>query len=79
MRLLSVEKDYRNGFVFSKLVGLLAQHFKDLGDSEQTPCDLATLVDYTHLTAMRAPRWRRWRQPKSITQRWGGSVKSRMR
>lgn len=32
------------------------QHFKDLGDSEQTPCDMATLVDYTHLTAMRAPR-----------------------
>lgn len=32
------------------------QHFKDLGDSEQTPCDLATVVDYTHLTAMRAPR-----------------------
>lgn len=32
------------------------QHFKDLGDSEQTPCDLATLVDYTHLTAMRAPK-----------------------
>ena len=32
------------------------QHFKDLGDSAQTPCDLATLVDYTHLTAMRAPR-----------------------
>ena len=32
------------------------QHFKDLGDSEQTPCDLATLVDYTHLTAMQAPR-----------------------
>ena len=31
-------------------------HFKDLGDSEQTPSDLATLVDYTHLTAMRAPR-----------------------
>ena len=31
-------------------------HLKDLGDSEQTPCDLATLVDYTHLTAMRAPR-----------------------
>ncbi len=23
----------------------------DLGDSEQTPCDLATIVDYTHLTA----------------------------
>ncbi|HEX4613329.1 MAG TPA: hypothetical protein VH092_34405 [Urbifossiella sp.] len=32
------------------------RHFKDLGDSEQTPADLATLVDYTHLTAMRAPR-----------------------
>ena len=31
-------------------------HFKDLGDSEQTPSDLATVVDYTHLTAMRAPR-----------------------
>lgn len=28
----------------------------DLGDSEQTPCDMATVVDYTHLTAMRAPR-----------------------
>jgi hypothetical protein len=28
----------------------------DLGDSEQTPCDLATVVDYTHLTAMMAPR-----------------------
>ena len=33
-----------------------ANHFKDLGDSEQTPNDLATLVDYTHLTAMMAPR-----------------------
>ena len=31
VRLLSVEKEFRNGFVFSKLVGLLAQHFKDLG------------------------------------------------
>jgi hypothetical protein len=31
-------------------------HFKDLGDSEQTPCDLATVADYTHLTALRAPR-----------------------
>ena len=28
----------------------------DLGDSEQTPSDLATVVDYTHLTAMMAPR-----------------------
>ena len=33
-----------------------AWHLKDLGDSEQTPNDLATLVDYTHLTAMMAPR-----------------------
>jgi hypothetical protein len=32
------------------------QHWKDLGDSEQTPCDLATVVDYTHLTAMLGPR-----------------------
>jgi len=32
------------------------RHLKDLGDSEQTPCDLATLADYTHLTAMLAPR-----------------------
>ena len=32
------------------------QHFKDLGDSEQTPCDLATVADYTHLTALMAPR-----------------------
>jgi hypothetical protein len=32
------------------------QHFKDLGDSEQTPCDLATIADYTQLTAMLAPR-----------------------
>jgi dienelactone hydrolase len=28
----------------------------DLGDSEQTPSDLATVVDYTHLTALMAPR-----------------------
>lgn len=33
-----------------------ARYFSDLGDSEQTPSDLATVVDYTHLTAMRAPR-----------------------
>ena len=32
------------------------KHFKDLGDSEQTPCDLARYADYTHLTAMMAPR-----------------------
>ncbi len=31
-------------------------HMKDVGDSEQIPVDLATLVDYTHLTAMMAPR-----------------------
>jgi len=28
----------------------------DLGDSEQTPTDLAAVADYTHLTAMLAPR-----------------------
>ncbi len=28
----------------------------DLGDSEQTPTDLAVYADYTHLTAMLAPR-----------------------
>ena len=28
----------------------------DLGDAEQTPSDLASVADYTHLTAMRAPR-----------------------
>jgi dienelactone hydrolase len=32
------------------------RHEKDLGDSEQTPTDLATIADYTHLTAMMAPR-----------------------
>jgi hypothetical protein len=33
----------------------IVQH-KDLGDSEQTPCDLATVADYNHLTALMAPR-----------------------
>jgi hypothetical protein len=33
-----------------------ARNFSDLGDSEQTPSDLATIVDYAHLTAMLAPR-----------------------
>ena len=28
----------------------------DLGDSEQTPSDLATVADYSHLTALMAPR-----------------------
>ena len=32
------------------------RHAEDLGDPEQAPCDLAVLADYTHLTAMRAPR-----------------------
>jgi len=32
------------------------QYLEDLGDSEQAPNDLALLADYTHLTAMRAPR-----------------------
>jgi dienelactone hydrolase len=32
------------------------KHYKDLGDSEQTPCDMATVADYTHLTALMAPR-----------------------
>jgi aspartate aminotransferase-like enzyme len=31
VRLLSVEKDYRNGFVFSRLTGLLARHFRGQG------------------------------------------------
>lgn len=30
--------------------------FSDLGDSEQTPVDLATCADYNHLTALLAPR-----------------------
>src|SRR5439155_14876743 len=32
------------------------RHGSDLGDSEQTPCDLGKFIDYSHLTAMRAPR-----------------------
>lgn len=32
------------------------RHFSDLGDSEQTPCDLAVYADYHHLTAFRAPQ-----------------------
>src|SRR6185503_3925327 len=30
-------------------------NFSDLGDSEQTPCDLGTVADYEHLTAILAP------------------------
>lgn len=33
-----------------------ARHLPDLGDSEQTPTDLAAIADYTHLTALLAPR-----------------------
>lgn len=33
-----------------------AGYFMDLGDSEQTPCDLATVTDYAVMTAMMAPR-----------------------
>jgi dienelactone hydrolase len=32
------------------------KNFSDLGDSEQTPVDLATVSDYSHLTVLRAPR-----------------------
>lgn len=32
------------------------KNFSDLGDSEQTPVDLATTADYAHLTALLAPR-----------------------
>jgi dienelactone hydrolase len=30
--------------------------FSELGDSEQAPTDLAAIADFTHLTALRAPR-----------------------
>jgi len=32
------------------------KNFSDLGDSEQTPVDLAETTDYSHLTALMAPR-----------------------
>lgn len=32
------------------------RHASDLGDSEQTPSDLGKVADYSHLTAMMAPR-----------------------
>jgi len=32
------------------------KHWKDLGDSEQTPCDMATVANYDHLTAMLGDR-----------------------
>ena len=50
VRLLSVEKDFRNGFVFSRLVGLLAQHFKDRGfDLAIISGTLRQLKLYKHL------------------------------
>jgi hypothetical protein len=33
-----------------------AEYRSDLGDSEQTPCDLGVFADYDHLTALLAPR-----------------------
>jgi hypothetical protein len=33
-----------------------ARFLRDLGDSEQTPCDFAAITDYAQLTAMLAPR-----------------------
>jgi aspartate aminotransferase-like enzyme len=41
VRLLSVEKKYRNGVVFSRLVGLIAHHFRQQG------CDLAIISGTT--------------------------------
>jgi len=40
---------------FSSLI-TRANNVSDLGDSEQQPCDMALVGDYTHLTALRAPR-----------------------
>jgi aspartate aminotransferase-like enzyme/GNAT superfamily N-acetyltransferase len=46
VRLLSVEKDYRNGQIFSGLVRILAQHFRDRG------CDLAIISGTTRQTRL---------------------------
>ncbi|MBC8353020.1 MAG: acetylxylan esterase [Planctomycetes bacterium] len=40
---------------YSSYITRIHNH-SDLGDSEQTPCDMATVADYSHLTAMMAPR-----------------------
>lgn len=40
---------------YSSFVTRIHNH-SDLGDSEQTPCDMATVADYKQLTAMMAPR-----------------------
>ena len=37
-------------------LGTRIHYHSDLGDSEQMPADLATVADYLHLTALRAPR-----------------------
>ena len=41
---------------FSSFVTRTQWPDKDLGDSEQTPSDLASIADYTHLDALMAPR-----------------------
>ena len=40
---------------YSSFLTRVANH-SDLGDSEQTPCDLALHADYAHLTTLLAPR-----------------------
>lgn len=37
-------------------IGTRIDYHSDLGDSEQMPTDMATVADYLHLTALRAPR-----------------------
>src|ERR1051326_3781501 len=50
VRLLSVEKNFLKGVVFSKLVGLLAQHFRDQGyDLALISGTLRQLRLYQHL------------------------------
>lgn len=41
---------------YSSYVTRTQMPLMDLGDAEQTPSDLAAVADYTHLTAMAAPR-----------------------
>jgi hypothetical protein len=40
---------------YSSLLSRIGEK-SDLGDSEQQPCDMALFADYTHLTALLAPR-----------------------
>ena len=40
---------------YSSLVTRL-ERVQDIGDSEQNPADMLSILDYPHLTAMRAPR-----------------------